>query len=231
MLVLPDYIVLDFLEWISQNYPRNNGFLGPLLYDEKIAMSYAEKYLHREYGGSKVYGYKQCKKQLKRYINRVIDSKAFDGFLEKHCKYGDCNGDFYDCMHYCVYRCYHEFEYFLHDRFVELREQPRYELKGIEPQVFINAVYSYLEKNGIINNPTVLHLMIGHSSMDLSSILDFFNWLKEQDESFNIYKMPEIIFNDIIGKYESSREKKLNNKTKKDIMKCFNNKSSEQIYM
>lgn len=53
MLVLPDYIVLDFLEWISQNYPRNNGFLGPLLYDEKIAMSYAEKYLHREYGGSK----------------------------------------------------------------------------------------------------------------------------------------------------------------------------------
>lgn len=26
MLVLPDYIVLDFLEWISQNYPRNNGF-------------------------------------------------------------------------------------------------------------------------------------------------------------------------------------------------------------
>ena len=73
--------------------------------------------------------------------------------------------------------------------------------------------------------------MIGHSSMDLSSILDFFNWLKEQDESFNIYKMPEIIFNDIIGKYESSREKKLNNKTKKDIMKCFNNKSSEQIYM
>ena len=108
MLVLPDYIVLDFLEWISQNYPRNNGFLGPLLYDEKIAMSYAEKYLHREYGGSKVYGYKQC-------------------------KYGDCNGDFYDCMHYCVYRCYHEFEYFLHDRFVELREQPRYELKGIEP--------------------------------------------------------------------------------------------------
>lgn len=44
MLVLPDYIVLDFLEWISQNYPRNNGFLGPLLYDEKIAMSYAEKY-------------------------------------------------------------------------------------------------------------------------------------------------------------------------------------------
>ena len=95
----------------------------------------------------------------------------------------------------------------------------------------INAVYSYLEKNGIINNPTVLHLMIGHSSMDLSSILDFFNWLKEQDESFNIYKMPEIIFNDIIGKYESSREKKLNNKTKKDIMKCFNNKSSEQIYM
>lgn len=22
----------------------------------------------------------------------------FDGFLEKHCKYGDCNGDFYDCM-------------------------------------------------------------------------------------------------------------------------------------
>lgn len=231
MLVLPDYIVLDFLEWISQNYPRNNGFLGPLLYDEKIAMSYAEKYLHREYGGSKVYGYKQCKKQLKRYINRVIDSKEFDGFLEKHCKYGDCNGDFYDCMHYCVYRCYHEFKYFLHDRFVELREQPRYELKGIEPQVFINAVYSYLEKNGMINNPTVLHLMIGHSGMDLSSILDFFNWLKEQDESFNIYKMPEIIFNDIIGKYESSREKKLNNKTKKDIMKCFNNKSSEQIYM
>lgn len=27
MLVLPDYIVLDFLEWISQNYPRNNGIM------------------------------------------------------------------------------------------------------------------------------------------------------------------------------------------------------------
>lgn len=42
MLALPDYIVLDFLEWISQNYPRNKGLLDSLLNDKKLAMSYAE---------------------------------------------------------------------------------------------------------------------------------------------------------------------------------------------
>ena len=73
MLALPDYIVLDFLEWISQNYPRNKGFLDSLLNDKKLAMSYAEEYLYGEYKGCKVYDYKQCKRHLKRHINQVID--------------------------------------------------------------------------------------------------------------------------------------------------------------
>ena len=118
MLALPDYIVLDFLEWISQNYPRNKGLLDSLLNDKKLAMSYAEEYLHGEYRGCKVYDYKQCKRHLKRYINKVIDSKEFDEFLEKYCECRYCNEDFHYCMYHCLHRCYHEFEYLLHNRFI-----------------------------------------------------------------------------------------------------------------
>lgn len=230
MLALPDYIVLDFLEWISQNYPRNKGLLDSLLNDKKLAMSYAEEYLHGEYRGCKVYDYKQCKRHLKRYINQVIDSKEFDEFLEKYCECRYCNEDFHYCMYHCLHKCYHEFEYLLHNRFKELRKEPRYELKKIEPYVLVDSLYFYLDQNGITDNPTLMHFMVGYSSKDLSSILDFLNWLKEQNESFNMYKMPEIVFHDVIKKYESSREIKLKNKTKKDIIKCFNNKSPEQVY-
>lgn len=230
MLALPDYIVLDFLEWISQNYPRNKVNLDLLLNDRKLVMPYAEEYLHEEYGGCKVYNYKQCKRHLKRYINQVIDSKEFDEFLEQHCKYRYCNEDFHYCMQHCLHRYYHEFEYFLHNRFKELREVSGYKLKKIDPYVLVESLYFYLEQNGIIGNPTLMHFMVGYSSKDLSSILDFLNWLKEQNESFNIYKMPEIVFNDVIKKYESSREIVLSNKTKKSIIKCFNKKSTEQIY-
>ena len=57
MLALPDYIVLDFLEWISQNYPRKKMLLDLLLRDKKLALSYAEEYLSEEYSGCKNYGY------------------------------------------------------------------------------------------------------------------------------------------------------------------------------
>ena len=186
--------------------------------------------MHGEYRGCKVYDYKQCKRHLKRYINQVIDSKEFDEFLEKYCECRYCNEDFHYCMYHCLHKCYHEFEYLLHNRFKELRKEPRYELKKIEPYVLVDSLYFYLDQNGITDNPTLMHFMVGYSSKDLSSILDFLNWLKEQNESFNMYKMPEIVFHDVIKKYESSREIKLKNKTKKDIIKCFNNKSPEQVY-
>ena len=122
MLALPDYIVLDFLEWISQNYPRKKMLLDLLLSDKKLALSYAEEYLSEEYSGCKNYGYKQCKRHLKRYVNQVIDSKEFDEFLRKHCRYRYCKDDSHYCMYNCLHRCYHEFEYLLHNEFKELRE-------------------------------------------------------------------------------------------------------------
>ena len=227
MLALPDYIVLDFLEWISQNYPRNEIFLDSMLYDKELVMSYAEEYLHKE---QKFCDYKQCKRILKRYFNQVIDSKEFDKFLGEYCKNRNCKEDIYYCKYHCLHRCYHEFEYLLHDRIEGLREFSRYELENIEPYALVDSLYFYLDKNGVKDNPTLLRLMVGCSSKELSSILDFLNWLKEQNESFNIYKMPEIVFNDVVKEYESTREIKLSNKTKKDIIKCFSNKSSNQIY-
>ena len=230
MLALPDYIVLDFLEWISQNYPRKKMLLDLLLSDKKLALSYAEEYLSEEYSGCKNYGYKQCKRHLKRYVNQVIDSKEFDEFLRKHCRYRYCKDDFHYCMYNCLHRCYHEFEYLLHNEFKELREYPGYELEKIEPYVLIDSLYFYLDQHGVTDNPALMHLMVGGSSKDLSALLDFLNWLKEQNESFNIYKMPEIVFRDVIKKYELTREIKLGNKTRKDIIKCFSNKSPDQIY-
>lgn len=230
MLALSDYIVLDFLEWISQNYPRNKVSLDSLINDKELAISYAEKYLYGECRGCKVYDYKQCKKHLKRYINQVIDSKEFNEILEQHCKYRYCNENFRYCMYHCLNRCYHEIKYLLYNRLEKLREVSRYELEEIDPHILVEALYFYLDQNGITDNPILMHFMVGYSDKDLSAILDFLNWLKEQNEPFNICKMPEIVFNDVIKKYESAREIKLNNKTKKDIIKCFNNKSPEQIY-
>ena len=90
MITLPDYIVLDFLEWISQNYPRNVVFLDLLLSDKEIVMSYAEEYLSEEYRGGKDYNCKQCKKRLKKYINKVIESKQFDECIRQLFNYNFC---------------------------------------------------------------------------------------------------------------------------------------------
>ena len=229
MIALPDYIVLDFLEWISQNYSRNRVPLDSLINDKELAMSYAEEYLNAEYRNFKAHDYKQCKRHFKKYINQIIDSKEFDEFLEQHCEFRYCNEESHYCMQHCLYRCYYEFQYFLRNRFEKLREFPEYGLDRIKPYVLVESLYLYLEQNGIIESPTVMHLMVGCSSKDVSSILDFLNWLKEQDEPFNLYKMPEMIFNDVIKKYELSRKIKLRNKTKKDLKKCFNNKSPDQI--
>lgn len=227
MIALPDYIVLDFLEWISQTYPRNEIFLDSVLYDKELVMSYAEEYMHKE---QRFYDYRQCKRILKKYFNQVIDSKEFDIFLKEYCKNRNCKEDIHYCIYQCLYRCYDEFEYLLHNRIKESEEISRYELENLEPYVLVDSLYFYLEKNGVKDNPTLLRFMVGCSSKELSSILDFLNWLKEQNESFNIYKMPGIVFSDVIKEYESTREIKLSNRTKKDIIKCLSNKSPDQIY-
>lgn len=227
MLALPDYIVLDFLEWISKNYQDNKLFLDSLLDDRKLLMSYAEQYLQEQ---NKDYNYKKCKNILKRYICQVIDSNEFDEFLKLHCKYRHCLEDVYYCAYHCLHICCHEFEDLLHNKFMELKEFTEYKMERIEPYVLVDSLYYYIEKNGVIDNPVLMHFMVGCSSEDLSAILDFFYWLKEQNEPFNIYKMPELVFNDIVRKYESNRKVELSIKIKKDIVKTFTNKSSDQMY-
>lgn len=120
MLALPDYIILDFLEWICQNYSRKKVSLESLLNDRELAISYAEKYLHEEYRGCKIYDYKQCKRYLKKYINQVIDSKEFDEILEQHCECRYCNEDFRYCTYHCLNWCYDEFKFLLYNRLKDL---------------------------------------------------------------------------------------------------------------
>ena len=45
MQELPDYEVINFLEWISLNYPKNKMFLNALLNDRECLLEYAKKYL------------------------------------------------------------------------------------------------------------------------------------------------------------------------------------------
>lgn len=229
MIALPDYIVLDFLEWISQNYPKNKMLLDSLLCNKNFLIPYAEKYLTEECRGCKDYDYEKCKRHFKSHINQVIDSKEFDEFLGENCRYKSCKEEVYFCMSDCLRRCYYELGHLLHREFEELIEFSRYEQKKIEPYVLVDSLYEYFNRNAIIDNPTIMHFMVGYSSEDLSIILDFFNWLKEQNDPYNIYKMPEILLKDVVNKYESAREIKLNNKTKKDIIKCFKNKSPVQL--
>lgn len=224
MLALPDYIVLDFLEWISQNYLENKIFMDSLLNDKDLIMSYAKKYLNEENKHCKDYYMQRFKRHLKRYINLVIDSKEFDESLGKHFKYRN-----YHSRDHWLLICYCELKRLLHDRFEELSEFSGYELDNVEPYDLVNALYFYLDKNGVKDNSELMHFMVGCSSKDLSVILDFFNWLKEQNKSINFYKMPKIVFKDIIGKYESTREIKLNNKVVKYIIKSFSTKSPNQI--
>ena len=229
MITLPDYIVLDFLEWISQNYPRNVVFLDLLLSDKEIVMSYAEEYLSEEYRGGKDYNCKQCKKRLKKYINKVIESKQFDECIRQHCKYKYCKEDSCYCIYHCLRECYPEFEYLLHKEFRELREYSKSELDKIEPYASVDSLYVYLDQNGVTDNSSLMHFVVGCSSNELSTLLDFLNWFKEQDELLDIYKMPKVIFNDAIEKYELTRQIRLSNKTKKSLVKCFDSKSPDQI--
>ena len=229
MVALPTFFVLDFLEWVSQKYPKDKLFLDALLDNKKLVMSYAEEYLQGEYRDDKFYDYKSCKRYLKRCINQVIEGEEFSEFLENHCEYKWCNKDLYYCRNYCLYKCYREFEHLLHNRFNEIGKGLKYDLREIEPYVLVDSLYLYLDQNKITDNSALTQFLLGCSNEDLSSTLDFLNWLKEQNDPFNIYKMPPSVFRDIIKKYEISRKIKLDNKTKR-IIKCFNNKSPEQLY-
>lgn len=224
MLALPDYIVLDFVEWISQNYQSNKLFLDSLLSDRELVMSYAKKYLSEQNNN---YNYNKCKKILKRYIDRVIDSKEFEVLLRQNCKYGYSEKDVCYCDNHCLHMSCHEIEYLLHERF---KEFTNYEIDRIKPSVLVDSLYNYIEREDIKDNPALFYLVTGCSGEDFSIILDFFNWLKEQKKTFKIYKMPKDVFDDVINKYEINRGVALSNKTKRDIVKIFKSSSSSQIY-
>ena len=40
MVALPNFFVLDFLEWVSQKYPKDKLFLDALLDNKKLVMSH-----------------------------------------------------------------------------------------------------------------------------------------------------------------------------------------------
>lgn len=230
MLALPDYVVLDFMEWISQNYPQNRIFMDCLLEDKASAELYAEKYLGEEYRNYETDDYEQCKKWLKKLWNQLIDSKEVDEILEYYCGSGACKKKADVVIDYrCIDRCYRIAEKFLHDKIEQLRFIKEYEIGEVKPYALVDSLNFYLKQNGMPNNPAILSSMVGYSSSDLTVIEDFVNWLNKLGSSCNIYKMPESVFKNVIKKYEYDRKVSLEKKTEKMLIKCFCNKSLEQI--
>lgn len=232
MQPLPDITVLDFLEWISQYHPN------ALLLDEdtatKYAREYLDEYLEEPYHCS---DYKQCKKTFRRHVNAIIDSNIFDKKIkqiwETNCKYPEHNCSM------CNYgRCMWEINYLLRDLLHDSIEhdnrrncpspKKNYTVENINAQHLVTSLYFYFDRPNATANPHLMQYMQGYLGDDLSSIIDFINWLKASDKNYNIYKMPKIIFEDIIRTYEESRKLKLSKKTRRAIIKGF--KSKNNIY-
>lgn len=221
MIEIPDYIVLDFLEWLAQNCNKEIR-LDTLLNDRDLVTSYAEKYLNEEY---KAGGYKICKQRLKRFIEALIDSKEFDEFMEHNCRYRYEKQCSRVCLDYCIDVCYHDFIHFF-----KTSKSLKCGFNIIEPYYLVQSLDSYINRYGIKDNPKLLKLMLGSSFDNFSDILNFIEWIKDQEKPLNLYKMPEIVFNEIINTYELDRGLKLSAKSKKEIKKCFIDKSETEIY-
>ena len=135
---LPDYIVLDFLEWISQDDAVRKEVIESLL-DRELAQTYAKRYLHEEFGQD----YKKCRRRLKRNIIRMINSIEFDDFMERRCENRNCGNNQRYCSYSCLHEFYHEYEYLLINRFKEQKILSENELGEIKPETLIDSLYDY----------------------------------------------------------------------------------------
>lgn len=219
MIGLPNYDLLDFLVWFSEKKPKSSFEI--LINDRNVAMKYVTEYLKTKYDENEIYDYKKCQRFIKRIINQAIECEEFKQILRESC----CNRD---CCNECV-NCFYEYlGCYLNRR---IPKRPTYNLKRIDPEDFLQRVYDYLNQNGIMHESRLMEYMVGCSETDFSSILDFMDWLSQQEDKIleNIYKIPKPVLDDVIKNYELSRGEKLSSGQKKKIIKCFNNKLPEQI--
>ncbi len=222
MIQIPDYYVLDFLDWIYATHPRYKQAPYALL-DREVAVTLANEYLESKDWDGQWLNRRKIKKYIKDQIGRLVDGKEFDSRL-KDC----CTGQRFESIEYSL--C--QFEWLMSERgFSELRRNIDLDPRDLDPYSLADSLIHILEKQKVERFQPCFKLMVRtpRRYIDYSAFIDFLEWMKKNNKKIDQTKIPRIVFGDLIREYESSEGIKLDKDEKEDIWKCLTMKTPKQI--
>lgn len=207
MLELPDYIVIDFCQWIFKNYSQRASSFKDILSDEQLMISLANKYLEKiKYSDN--YDFIEFKKIIKASLIKTMDNCEVDKALKSHCRNRNCIS--------CSKNIYRDVEKILRESFYKQIESDAITIENIDSYSLVNSLKFYMNRSEITSFP-MMHYMVVSDNRDTLHVLDFLNWLSNQKEYNNVYKISKQELKDIIENYQFDRNIHLDFKTKKDI--------------
>lgn len=202
---LPDFIVLDFCEWIKctilSKAQYTNIDMWDLLFDEKydkLLMKKAEEYCDRE---SKQKNY-NLKDSIKKIINEImVMYYASDEFQELCYKVGIHK------KHYPREYLFHEFEMSFEHFWYSLRHKmPRYlreindyDMRHLPPYALVDNLRKYYKdslSNDQEQNP-FLQLMIAENAIEIQ----FLEWVEQENIGKEVVEKIDLMPIDVFDKY------------------------------
>lgn len=156
MQELPDYEVINFLEWISLNYPKNKMFLNALLNDRECLLEYAKKYLAGDNEDKYYNFYMQSKRHFRRRLSEVINRELDDYYFKESSENEDKRNEFSQHIAYITEKYQNEFEREIsetkriHQRFHEFYPSCYADTDtDTDAEHLVELLYRYLDDNNM----------------------------------------------------------------------------------
>ena len=221
---LPDIIVLDFCEWLSQQLKNNSD--RPTTLDIIIGSGNNQQRL-KEYAQEYLESKKTSECLIKELMLLFFNSKEYHDALND-CRHFNCrkkmryidSHDLYECMH-CpeMYHAFHDFIMNSHGILQSINDISASHLADYTQFVLLNEN----RKSELYQHPAfrnVYGYLIMNSSLELSEELSFFNWLEHNmDCATDVRKMPSSVFEMMVDSY--IKDCKKTESEKKKLLKSY----------
>lgn len=250
MQELPDYEVINFLEWISLNYPKNKMFLNALLNDRECLLEYAKKYLAGDNEDKYYNFYMQSKRHFRRRLSEVINRELDDYYFKESSENEDKRNEFSQHIAYITEKYQNEFEREIsetkriHQRFHEFYPSCYADTDtDTDAEHLVELLYRYLDDNNMRTksrtyyadkkedrNLRILSCMLGCSNQGVARVIDFLDWLLlHNDEEPYDYEISADQLEFFMNRYENALRRKLSKTDRKQILKCFSGNKYDEV--
>lgn len=225
MNALPNYVVLDFFEWLLTNKNMEFEGIDSLFTNDNYndIYKYARQYLSKKRTSGMSY--------IQNILHQYINSSAFEEAIIRSSRTFDNNS--HSCQAFRVMDC---IEYsdcfkgslnrFLHDNRKDI-DIDRLSVRQISPEHLVDSLRYYVSNAPDDDKTPYLNLMINSGYIDLSVEIGFLDWLQNsKSKAINLYKMPLNLFKELVNNYLMDNDVANYEKQYRQLIKSF--KGSEQ---